>query len=103
MSVKALMHYAQLFHDGGFATFDGTPIELSNISVNLVLMAARHDEVTALRDVNWLHDQIPQSELIVFDDMDHGSFTVGKEMSYLNLCLSYLRQFKSASYAETYI
>ena len=35
--------------------------------------------------------------------MDHSSFTVGRDMTFLNLVLQYLRGLKTASYAETFV
>ena len=55
------------------------------------MFVGKQDDLANPIDTRWAREQIKTTQYYEeIDDFDHGSFTIGKDMSYLKKCLEIL-------------
>ena len=108
-SWKQLMHYAQFISNGNFAEYDyGKPtknnkkygqtqapeIDVSKIShVPVAMFVGKQDDLATPADTQWARDQIKTTIYYEeLDNFDHGSFMLGKDMSFMDTVLKLVKQ-----------
>ena len=109
-SVKQLIHFAQLIKDKSFQQYDfGTPqknwevyhqetppvINLENIQkVDVAMFAGKQDALANPIDTRNVRDSIKTvKKYMEIDNFDHGSFLLGKDMSYLEEVVALMNQY----------
>ena len=59
-------------------------IDLSKIEVPIAMFVGKQDDLANPLDTRWARSQIPSTyHHEEIGNFDHGSFTIGKDMSYL--------------------
>lgn len=107
-SWKQLMHYAQFISDGEFLEYDyghtknkkhygsKTPpqIDVSKIShVPIAMFVGKQDDLATPEDTRWARDEIKTTIYYEeLDNFDHGSFMLGKDMSFMKTVLKLVAQ-----------
>ncbi|EDW76556.2 uncharacterized protein Dwil_GK14602 [Drosophila willistoni] len=100
-SVKALMHYGQLVHSGGFYKYDyynpdenrrrygdsgaiqPPQYKLKNVDCKVALFYSRNDLLTAVKDVDRLSRILPNvvhKQLMAYEKFNHIDFVWGKDV-----------------------
>lgn len=111
-----MIHYAQIIKTGSFKQFDygndkentehyGSvyipELNLDNISTSLpiALFSGNQDQTADPHDVAWLADRLGERIIksVKIDKFDHQSFSIGKNMTYVNDVLHLLDQYSSPS------
>lgn len=107
-SWKQLTHYAQLINSGLFEGYDeGTlgnmqrygqmkqpEFDLTQIDkVPVAMFVGKQDDLAVPEDTQWARDQIPSTIYYEeIDNFDHGSFMLGKDMSFMDNVLAIVAQ-----------
>lgn len=111
-SLRQIRHYAQLITEDIFKEYDYrntaqnmeyynqvTPptLNIKNIKKTpIAIYFGKQDGVADPQDVRWLKDNLnPQilAEYKEIDNFDHDSFTVGKNMTYMQDCLNLIKKY----------
>lgn len=107
-SWKQLTHYAQLITHGQFLEYDygatknnntygqfnPPAIDVSKIShVPVAMFVGKQDDLATPEDTQWARDQIKTTIYYEeLDQFDHGSFMLGKDMSFMERVLQLVKQ-----------
>ena len=94
-TVKQIDHFNKIYKMGAFVDFQGNNLDLQKISkVPVAMFVGEHDDLATPGDSEWAKSQI--KSVVHYKEipsLNHGSFTMAKDMSFMNEVLQLVSKY----------